>query len=229
MKIDNRINEHLIVGMLHDLKNRMVGISSTMYNLKSELRGQYNYSNKQIHNHIKLVEDEIESIEFILRFFRHQTDETEMEYNIKAIIYDFMKYFSKVHNDILFRFNCDEEIRIKVNILSFGNMIFELLKNSIYAVLQTKSKNKKIKMSLSKIEKSFRITLNDNGIGIPNEHKNQIYEIGFSTKEKGSGLGLHFIKNYVENKLKGEIQLISSVSKGSTFIIDIPEFVNYID
>ncbi|MBF4494325.1 HAMP domain-containing histidine kinase [Flavobacterium sp. MR2016-29] len=67
-----------------------------------------------------------------------------------------------------------------------------------------------------------KIEVTDNGIGIKDEFKDNIFEMYFGTnKNKGSGLGLYIVKEAVEN-IKGNITVSSQSTIGSQFIVAIP-------
>ncbi|WP_244248460.1 sensor histidine kinase [Flavobacterium foetidum] len=73
-----------------------------------------------------------------------------------------------------------------------------------------------------KNEDANQIEISDNGIGINDEYKDNIFEMYFGTnKNKGSGLGLYIVKEAVEN-IKGNISVISESKIGSRFIVTIP-------
>lgn len=78
-----------------------------------------------------------------------------------------------------------------------------------------------VKIELSRLEGMARITVSDNGSGIPGEIHSQLFEPNFTTKNSGMGLGLAITKRIVEN-MKGEIHFKTSPDKGTTFFVDIP-------
>lgn len=67
------------------------------------------------------------------------------------------------------------------------------------------------------------ITAEDNGLGISNESQEKIFNMFYRASEKsqGSGLGLYLVKETL-NKMQGTIHVKSEISKGSEFIIEIP-------
>lgn len=72
------------------------------------------------------------------------------------------------------------------------------------------------------IDGFHKIEVADNGIGINDEYKENIFEMYFGTnKNKGSGLGLYIVKEAVEN-IKGNITVSSQSNIGSKFIVTIP-------
>ncbi|MBS1818777.1 MAG: PAS domain-containing protein [Acidobacteria bacterium] len=67
-----------------------------------------------------------------------------------------------------------------------------------------------------------RITVADTGIGIKPEHLKRIFDLYFTTKEKGSGIGLSMVYRTVQMH-DGEIEVQSTPGKGTTFTIVLPQ------
>ncbi|MCI0469651.1 MAG: response regulator, partial [Nitrospirae bacterium] len=61
----------------------------------------------------------------------------------------------------------------------------------------------------------------DSGIGIPQEHLLKIFDPYFTTKQKGSGLGLSIVYSIIKNH-HGDIDVGSNIGEGSTFHIYLP-------
>jgi PAS domain S-box-containing protein len=69
--------------------------------------------------------------------------------------------------------------------------------------------------------KYIKITIKDNGHGIPEDHLDKIFDPYFTTKEKGSGLGLASTYSILK-KHKGHISVESVVENGTTFYVYLP-------
>lgn len=71
--------------------------------------------------------------------------------------------------------------------------------------------------------KSLKVLIEDNGIGIADEHQPKIFDMFYRASEqsKGSGLGLYIVKETLD-KLNGKIAVSSSLGNGSTFRLEIP-------
>jgi two-component system sensor histidine kinase AtoS len=95
-------------------------------------------------------------------------------------------------------------------------MIINLVRNSIQAGAAETN------ISLSANESSYNLIFSDNGKGIPEEFRDKIFEKGFTSKEKGMGLGLKLAKRFLEG-IKGNIILLGTSEKGTTFQISIPK------
>jgi len=67
----------------------------------------------------------------------------------------------------------------------------------------------------------IRLTIRDEGTGIPQEHLEKIFDPYFTTKQTGSGLGLATVHSII-NKHNGQISVDSELGVGTTFTIYLP-------
>jgi two-component system, NtrC family, sensor kinase len=70
----------------------------------------------------------------------------------------------------------------------------------------------------------IRIKIKDNGMGIPEKIKQLIFNPFFTTKPmgKGTGMGMSISYQIITNNHKGKFYCISSIGKGTEFVIEIP-------
>jgi two-component system nitrogen regulation sensor histidine kinase NtrY len=94
-----------------------------------------------------------------------------------------------------------------------------LIKNSIEAAVG--KRRCLIKINLIKEGEFVLLEFQDNGQGIPLEVRSRIFQPNFTTKSSGTGLGLAFVKQAIEN-MGGTITYETSMGKGTTFYIRIP-------
>ena len=80
----------------------------------------------------------------------------------------------------------------------------------------------RILVTVSEQKKFVKIQVADNGVGIPDEFKEKIYEPKFTTKTSGMGLGLGMVRNIIEN-YGGTIDFTSKVEKGTVFTVKFPK------
>ncbi len=69
--------------------------------------------------------------------------------------------------------------------------------------------------------KNILLTIKDNGNGIPESLREKIFEPNFTTKSSGTGLGLAFVKNSIENA-GGKVWFETIVGGGTTFYFSLP-------
>lgn len=100
-------------------------------------------------------------------------------------------------------------------VLLFGNLI----ENAFDALSQVDQSEKEVYISVDDDNEILAILVSDNGIGMSEEVKAQIFDNGFSTKDKESrGIGLYLIDDIVK-KGNGRIEVTSELGKGTTFLI----------
>jgi signal transduction histidine kinase len=89
-----------------------------------------------------------------------------------------------------------------------------LTKNAIDALA---GRDGKVEISAEPLpEGRVRVRVSDDGPGVPREIRHQIFEPGFSTKEKGWGIGLSLARRIVRDSHGGELNLVPS-ERGATF------------
>ena len=90
------------------------------------------------------------------------------------------------------------------------------------------SKKPEINIEILEDENSYIFKISDNGLGIPEEERDKIFEKFYRVDKSrpmnfsGSGLGLSIVKEIVHN-YNGEIKLTSESGLGSTFYVIIPK------
>lgn len=94
-----------------------------------------------------------------------------------------------------------------------------LFKNAIEATAE--SKPCQIRVKIENDESQLYVELEDNGVGIEPAAQQDIFRPNFTTKSSGTGLGLAFVKQAVENA-DGHIKLSSEVGQGTTFFLIFP-------
>ena len=70
-------------------------------------------------------------------------------------------------------------------------------------------------------DERVRLAVSDTGSGIPPEQLANIFVPFFTTKERGMGLGLAFVKDIVTDH-GGNVSVESQPGRGSTFTIELP-------
>ena len=86
---------------------------------------------------------------------------------------------------------------------------------------QINSEKLKLQPAFKECNRFLRISISDEGPGIPNEDIDEIFKPFFTTKEKGSGLGLAIVKRIVDSN-NWAIEVQSKKNTGTEFNIFIP-------
>lgn len=131
-----------------------------------------------------------------------------------------IKTILNIFSDERIYFHANQEnIMVEMDKIYLSRIVTNLIANSRQA---THDERKTIiNVDLEKREKRIILSIEDNGIGIPEEMFDRIFEPNFTSKTSGTGLGLTMVKKMVED-YAGEISIRSEVGKGSTFTISLP-------
>lgn len=113
----------------------------------------------------------------------------------------------------------DEDIIIRMNASLFEWVIENLCKNAVDAM---GGECGQIVLHLEQLENKVVVEISDTGKGIKKKNIKNVFRPGFTTKQRGWGLGLSLAKRIVEDYHHGKIFVKSSeLGKGTTFRIEL--------
>ncbi|MDQ7062932.1 MAG: ATP-binding protein [candidate division KSB1 bacterium] len=109
------------------------------------------------------------------------------------------------------------------DVLADAKQIEQVLLNLIINAVQAMPDGGNLKITTEYMQpaEKLRITIQDTGIGIPKEIQDRVFQPFFTTKEKGTGLGLTLCREIIL-KHSGNLTFESIPGKGTTFIIELP-------
>ncbi len=111
-------------------------------------------------------------------------------------------------------------VNARVNASLFGWVIENICKNAVDAM----SGKGKLTIKLLEEKNSVIIDVTDTGKGIAKNSWRSVFDPGYTTKERGWGLGLSLAKRIVTEYHKGKIYVAhSELGKGTTFRIELPK------
>ena len=132
--------------------------------------------------------------------------------------FDYIRSRSFKQIDFQLHTENDQPIFVELNLQLYSWVIENLVKNAIDA-MQGRGQ---IDISVSRDVNHALITVTDTGKGIPKRLQKKIFEPGYTTKQRGWGLGLSLTKRIIETYHKGRIYVKrSEIGKGTTFLIQL--------
>ena len=216
--------------LAHEIKNPLTPMQLTIDNLKTKYLSNLDDENKELYEkNLLLMKNQIKQIENLVNEF---SDFARMPKPLfrKNNLVDLLK----INVDLLKK--TDETININLNYSKNDNLnfdcdyeqisraIFNLIKNSIESIQEKVEKtglfDKKIIIEIRRMEYYIEINIFDNGIGFSSGNKKEIIKPYYTTKKKGSGLGLSIV-NKIINDHNGTIEFNSNTS-GTNVIINLP-------
>jgi two-component system, NtrC family, nitrogen regulation sensor histidine kinase NtrY len=123
--------------------------------------------------------------------------------------------------NIRFRINWPHDCRIMVHMDKehLGGIFSNLIKNAIQSIPQ--GRDGIIGIAIEIKGDKVVVSVTDNGTGIPEELKKNLFTPNFTTKSSGMGLGLSIVKRFAENA-NGKVWFESEINKGSSFFVELP-------
>ncbi len=101
-------------------------------------------------------------------------------------------------------------------------ILVNLLRNAEHACAASEAKHKELRVQVRCQSERIKISVLDNGIGIPRENLVRIFKHGFTTKKDGHGFGLHS-SALAAKELGGSLKAQSDgAGKGAAFLLDLP-------
>lgn len=170
-------------------------------------------------NTISELSKDITRLEVITERFSKigSTPKLESE-NLNVVVNDSLEYLkvriSKKVN-ITFTTQNNAEIFAKLNPSLFSWVLENLIKNAVDAMKGEGN----IDIYITDQTQFVYIDITDTGTGIPRAKQKTIFEPGFTTKQRGWGLGLSLVKRIIENYHEGKIFVKQSDATGTTFRI----------
>ena len=104
----------------------------------------------------------------------------------------------------------------------FRQVIMNMVHNSMMAIIEKEVTNGYVHIDISSTNIENKVTILDNGGGIDKKYFEKIFDPYFSTREKGSGIGLYMSKVIIEHHMKGRLS-VKNQNKGTKFTLFLPK------
>lgn len=218
----------LVSGVAHEINTPLASINSNNTLIKKILSSSETISNNQLEILKDLNSIDIEAanrisniVKSLKRFVRLDEAEfqeadinKELDLTLKLIAHE-------IKDNITIEKQYSELPPILCSVNMLNQVFMNILVNACHSIIDNKAG--KIIITTSFDEKFLYVKIKDNGIGIPTEQQNKIFNVGFTTKKIGigTGLGLSISKKIIELH-KGNITFTSKENTGTEFTISIP-------
>lgn len=126
------------------------------------------------------------------------------------------------HNQIeVFLAQCPDRLTAWGYSNEFSQVLLNVLNNAKDAILQHQPASRKITIHASQTRDMIVVRITDNGGGIPETILGRIFEPYFTTKHKGTGIGLYMSRMIMENSMHGSID-VENIEGGACFSLYCP-------
>jgi len=213
----------LAAGLAHEIRNPLNAIAMAVQRLHLEFVPKDLVEAKEFAELVSSIKDQIKRLNNLVdEFTAPMRREIKMKpqnivYLINRLIALLEQEFSSKNIRIKTKFERNE-IVANVDEGRFEQVLLNIIKNASEAI----GENGEISIWVYvEKENKVAIKISDTGKGIPPEDLDRIFEMEYTTKEKGLGLGLP-ISHEIIKAHGGEILVESEPGRGATFIITLP-------
>lgn len=211
----------------HEIKNPLTPIQLSAQRLKRKYLNQINENREEFEKIINTIVQHVLNIKNMVNEFSNFAKMPEAKLkkeNLNEILEEIYLMYKNSYKNIEFKFNKDEKIKfVNIDKNLFSQAIINIIKNAIHSFDKIKRENKIISIETKFLKdlNLVQIIISDNGSGVPDEIKERIFEPYFSTKNKGTGIGLTIVKKIISDH-NGYIRILDNKPEGTKVIIELP-------
>ncbi|TAN44335.1 MAG: PAS domain-containing protein [Nitrospirae bacterium] len=209
----------LVLRIAHEIRNPLGSIELFASLLSSDLRGtdHGDYANR-ISNSVRML---VNALDNMLRFSKDLKPRLE-PVNLNDIVAEIGREFSELfsHDRIVFDLGFDAPLIVNVD----RGLMRQALMNIMLNAVQSMPDGGKISVKIARREsgREVELSVRDTGVGMDEETKAKIFEPFYSTKDRGTGLGMSITASIIKAH-KGTVRVVSELGGGSEFVITLPE------
>jgi len=221
--------EHVARKLAHEIKNPLTPIQLSIDNLKSKYEKYIDISDKEKYDkNLNTILIQIKQIENLVNEFSDFARMPKPMFrinNLIDLINSNIELLREIDHtiDINLIFSKNDNLNLSCDNEQISRVIFNLIKNSIESIQEKALKignfDKKISIEIKRINNYIAINIFDNGIGFSIKTTKELIKPYYTTKKKGSGLGLSIV-NKIINDHNGTIEFNSNTT-GTNIIIKL--------
>lgn len=202
----------------HEIRNPLAVMNNSIYFIKTKLGPNID---PKILKHINIIESEIRQangiIDEILSFARTRELNPKLT-DLNLYLEDLLSTYPFPQHILLEKIFYTGKLIVNIDQDEMNQVIRNLIKNAIEVMPE---KGKIIVRTDITPEKMARIDIEDTGPGIPQDVLEKLFTPFFTTKARGTGLGLAVVKKVIERH-KGKVEISTQVGKGTCFKLFLP-------
>jgi len=206
----------------HELRNPLAVMNNSVYFIKTKLMAAAGEAglDPKIEKYLKMIESEITKSNTIIRDI--------LDFSRNRALITKMVMFDELVTQAIERITFPPGVGLKKE-LQLGTTeipvdedeIRQVLVNLMENACQAMVSGGMLTVGTKTYGDSVELTISDTGCGIPQEHAAKIFAPFFTTKSRGTGLGLAVVKKIIDRH-QGVIKVDSKVGEGTRFTIRLP-------
>ena len=207
----------------HEIKNPLTPIRLAAQRIERKFGTQI--SDPAFTECVGMIINQVDDIKVLVNEFSNfarmpQVQPRKGDFN--KTVEDALKVFRESNLNLRFVFIPDPQLPVfSFDPEQIGRVVKNLLDNSIAALKNVVGGEIEIRTQFEMQLRLVRLTIADNGIGIPKGIRDRIFEPYVTSKTQGTGLGLAIVKRTVEDH-SGFIRALPNSPQGTKMIVELP-------
>ncbi len=208
----------ITAGVAHEVKNPLNSMRLWLENLKASLPAGDDLPQQAV----RVLDSEIDRLDNVVKRFLDFTRPPEMhqeEASLKNLLEEVLgvesPHMDKANIKVVTRFADVPPVQVDKELLK------QALMNLFVNAVEAMPGGGLLTVSLARRGEIAEIQITDTGRGIAPEHRQRVFQLFFTTRPKGSGIGLASTFRTVQLH-NGSIDFDSEVGRGTTFRIELP-------
>ncbi len=210
----------ITAGVAHEVKNPLNSMRLWLENLKESLPAEQESASQQA---VQVLDKEIDRLDAVVKRFLDFT--RPMDIRLEATqLADLLKEVLEVARPQLQKSNIHLAQLLPIDVpevYADRALLKQAVLNLVLNAAEAMPGGGQLRLVLSRRGEIAEISVGDTGKGIPLENRQKIFQLFFTTRPGGSGIGLASTFRIVQ-LLNGSINFTSEVGRGTTFRIELP-------
>jgi PAS domain S-box-containing protein len=210
----------ITAGVAHEVKNPLNSMRLWLENLKESLTGD---ADSNSHQAVQVLDKEIDRLDAVVKRFLDFTRPMEIKLE-QTQLSRLLCEVLEVAGPQLQKANVEMVQSLPVDVpevLVDRDLLKQAVLNLVLNAVEAMPGGGQIRLGLSRRAEMAEISVTDTGKGIPLENRQKIFQLFFTTRPGGSGIGLASAFRIIQLH-NGSIDFTSEVGRGTTFRIELP-------
>ena len=221
--------ENVARKLAHEIKNPLTPIQLSIDQIKNKYLEKFKDDKANFSNYLNTIAKQIKDIEHLVTEF---SDFARMpkpvlkKIDLNQLVNRSLSLHKLTEKDISFNFSMNKSKNyIKADEEQFNRVFINLIKNSVESIHEKRNKKVdfagKISIEINEDKDYIYVYIIDNGVGFDHVDKTKMLTPYFTTKEKGTGLGLAVVTKIINDH--NGLVTFNSIKEGAKIEIAIPK------